>query len=140
MNFIYTILLVSLLTVGLAYMAYRIFLQSQKKTQDYIENNEFKDKIKTSKSNLLFFYTNWCDHCRNSKPIWKQIQTDSDIQKFNLNFIDINCEDEKNNALLKNYNIKEYPTVILEHNNKKFIFDANLDAETLLKFLSSVYR
>ena len=54
MSFIYTILFVSLSAAGLAYMAYRIFLQSQKKTQDYIENNEFKDKIKTSKSNLLF--------------------------------------------------------------------------------------
>lgn len=140
MNFIYTFLFVSLFAVGFAYMAYRMYLHTHKKTQHYIENNEFKDIRKSSKSNLLFFYANWCDHCQKSKPIWNNIQKDSEFQKFNLNFVEIDGEDEKNGEILKHYNIKEYPTIILEHENKKIIFDANLESETLMKFLTSVYR
>ncbi len=139
MNFIYTIFLASLLTSGLVYMAYNIYLYSQKKTQNYIENNEFKDKNKKGTNNLLFFYADWCDHCQNSKPIWNQIQKDIDFQKFDLNFVDIDGENEKNSKLLNHYNIKEYPTIILERNKKKYYFDANLEAETLMKFLTSVY-
>lgn len=140
MNFIYTIFFVSLSAIGLAYMAYRIYSQSQKETRKYIENNEFKNKRKGTKSNLLFFYADWCDHCQNSKPVWENIQKDADFQRFNLDFVGIDGEDEKNSEMLKKYNIKEYPTLILEHENKKFIFDANLETETLTKFLTSVYR
>lgn len=139
MNYIYTVLVISL-SVGLSFLGYRIYIHSQKETKKYIENNEFPKKRGASKSNLLFFYTNWCNHCTNSKPIWENVKKDNEFQKFNLNFVDVNGEDEKNKELLKHYKIEEYPTIILDHDNKKFIFDANLTTETLLKFLSSVYR
>ena len=140
MNFIYTILFVSLLAVGLLFLAYRIYSQTQMETRNYIENNEFNDKVKTNKSNLLFFYTDWCNHCQNSKPIWENVKKDSKFHQFNLNFVDINGDDEKNRKLLKTYNIKEYPTIILDHDDKKFIFDAKLETETLMKFLSFAYQ
>lgn len=137
---IYIILFILLLSCGLAYIAYRIYTESQKDTRKYIENNEFNDKRKSKKDNLLFFYANWCNHCQKSKPIWDNAKRDNNFQQFNLNFIDINGEKEENSELLQKYNIKEYPTVILEHDNKKIIFDANLTNETLMKFLTSVYE
>ena len=66
---IYTILFVSLSAAGLAYMAYRIFFCSHKKTQDYIENNEFKDKKLRQVKVICYFFMDWCDYCQNSKPI-----------------------------------------------------------------------
>jgi len=140
MNSIYTILFLSLLAGGLSFLAYWVYSQSQKKTSDYVENNEFKDKKYPSENNLLFFYTDWCKHCNNSKPVWNLVKKDSDFKHFDLNFVDINGEDEKNYDLLKIYKIKEYPTIILERDGKKFIFDANLTSETLMKFLQSVYK
>lgn len=141
MNSIYIIFLVSIIGVGLVtYMAYRTYLYTQKKTQTYIENNEFQDKRETSKNNLLFFYADWCEHCQKSKPIWKNIQKDSQFKKFNLNFVDIDGEDERNSEILKKYTVEEYPTIILERDNKKIIFDADLETETMMKFLTSVYE
>jgi len=140
MKNIYIILFVSLLASGLAYVAYKIYSESQKDTRTYIENDEFNDKKKTKKDNLLFFYTDWCKHCQKSKPIWENSKSDNNFQQFNLNFVDINGENEENSELLQKYNIKEYPTIILEHDNKKIIFDANLTNETLMKFLTSVYN
>lgn len=139
MKYIYTILLVSLSAVGLAYLAYKIYSSSQKEQQDYLENNEFTDK-KNKKDTLLFFYADWCDHCQESKPIWYNIKKDSSFLKFKVNFVEIDGDDEDNSDLLKNYNIKEYPTIILDRNNKKYIFDAKLEPETLLRFMTSVYK
>ena len=68
------------------------------------------------------------------------MKKDSKFHQFNLNFVDINGDDEKNRKLLNTYNIKEYPTIILDHDDKKFIFDAKLDTETLMKFLSFAYQ
>ena len=36
------------------------------------------------------------------------------------------------------FNIKEYPTIILVMNNKKYVYDANLSELTLNKFLQAV--
>lgn len=140
MKTIYIILIISLFASGLAFMAYRIYSRSQKESRTFVENNEFNDKKRNGNDNLLFFYANWCNHCQKSKPIWENAKSDIHFQKYNLNFIDINGEDDINSDLLETYNIKEYPTIILEHDNKKIIFDANLTNETLLKFLSTVYE
>uniref|UniRef100_A0A6C0L054 Thioredoxin domain-containing protein n=1 Tax=viral metagenome TaxID=1070528 RepID=A0A6C0L054_9ZZZZ len=141
MNFIYIILFVSL-SIGSFFLAYTIFTRHQQANtqRSYIENNEFKSKQSTTKGNLFFFYADWCNHCENSRPIWENIKKDNDFHDFNLNFIDVDGDDKKNKELLKHYKIQEYPTIILDQNNKKFIFDANLTTETLKKFLSSVYH
>ena len=142
MKTIYTIFLVSFLSSGLAYIAYKIYLNSKKNknSRGYIENNEFNKKKKIKKDNLLFFYADWCNYCEKSKPIWESIKRDNNFLQFDLNFVDINGEQEENSELLQKYNIKEYPTIILERDNKKIIFDANLENETLMKFLTLVYN
>ena len=142
MKIIYIILFVSLFATGLSFLAYRIYSNSKKEmdARKFVENNEFNKKKTNKKDNLLFFYANWCNHSQKSKPVWENAKKDSIFQQFNLNFVDVNGEDEINSELLETYNIKEYPTVILEHDDKKIIFDANLTNETLLKFLSSVYQ
>ena len=61
------------------------------------------------------------------------------FNQFNINFAEIDGENKLNSRLLENYNITEYPTIVLAKKNKKYIFDANLEGETLYKFLSSVY-
>ena len=40
--------------------------------------------------------------------------------------------------MCKTYNIKEYPTIVLVNNDKKYIYDANLSKETLDIFIDTV--
>ena len=51
---------------------------------------------------------------------------------------DIDGENKENKLFLKEFNIKEYPTIILLKNNKKYIFDAKLEKNRLLEFLKAV--
>jgi len=140
MKFVY-IFFIALISISLAYIAYSLFSSHQKirEEREFIENNEFGDR-KNMKDNLFFFYADWCDHCQKAKPIWNNIKNDNSIKKFGINFVDVNGDDEKNKQLIKYYNVKEYPTVILDKNQKKYIFDANLSSETLMKFFASVYK
>ena len=68
------------------------------------------------------------------------MKKDTNFLRFNVNFVDIDGDDNNNENLMKIYNVKEYPTIILERDDKKYIFDAELETETLLRFMSSVYH
>lgn len=140
MNYIY-IVLGSLLTGILSYISYKIYVnyKNSLNDDDYVENNEFKKNGDDKEDTLFFFYVDWCNHCQKSKPIWEQIKNNSMFNQFNINFAEIDGENKLNSRLLENYNITEYPTIVLAKKNKKYIFDANLEGETLYKFLSSVY-
>ena len=140
MNYIYIILgiLLAVLLLFIAYTLYNDYKTTQK-NNEFIENNEFQNKKQVNKDKLLFFYANWCNHSKKSKPVWEKIKKDETFKQFNIDYVDIDGEDKKKSHVLKIYNIKEYPTIVLDKNNKKYIFDANLEEETLLKFLTSVY-
>ena len=139
MNYIYIILLVSI-AAGLAFMSYRIYKQYVDREQAaYIENNEFKRQDKREKDKLLFFYADWCPHSQKSMKVWESVQTDANFQASNVDFITINGEDSTMKGMLREYNVKEFPSIVLKMEDKKIIFDANLTSESLMKFLTSFY-
>ena len=62
------------------------------------------------------------------------------LKNLKINFFDIDCENKNNKLLVKEFKVKEYPTIILLLNDKKYIYDANLNKETLKKFILAVYE
>jgi hypothetical protein len=61
------------------------------------------------------------------------------FKKLILSFIvNFSYDCEKNIAEAELYKIKEYPTIILVKNNKKYIYDANLSESTLDIFINTV--
>ena len=140
MSIVYISLLIifSLLCIYIAYKIYNNF-QKEKKRQ-YIENNEFEeDNYKKPKGEIYYFYTNWCPHCKDSTPLWDTFYNSPLEKKYNLSFIKIDCENKKYKPLIKDFKVKEYPTIILVVNGKKYVYDANLSEATLNKFLQAVY-
>ena len=78
--------------------------------------------------------------CKTTMKTWKEVKGDVDFKKFKINFFDIDCENKNNKLLVKEFKVKEYPTIILLLNDKKYIYDANLNKETLKKFILAVYE
>jgi thioredoxin 1 len=75
------------------------------------QNNENYDNRPT----IYFFYVNWCPHCKTAKPI-----VDNFIKNnSNVNVKQINCEEKENKALAQDFNVKGYPTIVLEKDNKR---------------------
>ena len=140
MNYSYIILLLFFIC-GIIYIAryfYNKFLENHKK--DFIENKEFKFNENNKKEDIIYlFYVDWCPHSREAINEWEKIKEDKIIDDyFNLHKVD--CDNKKNKKLINEFNIKEFPTIILFKNNKKYIFDARLTKETLMRFLKTVYK
>lgn len=139
MNIGYIILLL-LFVVGFIIISYMIYNQvSNKKQPDFIPNNEFKQKEKNKDDVLLFFYADWCPYSQKSKKVWEEILSDTSFEGFGITYVSVNSDDKDKSAMLNEYDIKDFPSIVLKKEDKKIIFDANLSKETLMKFLTTIY-
>lgn len=139
MNISYIVLLL-LFVVGLIIISYMIYNQvSNKKQPDFIPNNEFKQKENNKDDVLLFFYADWCPYSQKSKKIWEEILSDTSFEGFGITYVSVNSDDKDKSEMLNEYDVKEFPSIVLKKEDKKIIFDANLSKETLMKFLTTIY-
>jgi thiol-disulfide isomerase/thioredoxin len=121
---------------SIAYQMYKSFFKPSTK---FITNNEFKGvNTNVTEAQLILFHTLWCPHCKTTKEIWDTLKKKT---KFNNNnyivtFLEIDCD--KESAYADTYDIKEYPTIILLKGEKKYIYDANLNEDTLDLFINTI--
>ena len=113
----------------------------------YISNkNSSQPKKQTcatgeSKSaDLYLFYTEWCPHCKKTKPEWEQLKKNysgnNNINGYKLNFIEVDCD--ANPEIADKFKVEGYPTIKLVKGNQIVEFDAKPDVKTLEQFLSTV--
>lgn len=112
----------------------------------YAANKEFVKKDPASDEDgpgatLIFFYTNWCPHCKTAKPIWEAVQQKlqtSKIEGHSVSTRAIDCEAEADIA--DSYGVKGYPTFILEVGDKKLTYEAAPTVGGLMDFVRSSLR
>lgn len=134
MNYFYIGLIILFLMIG-GYITYKFIYYNNLNKKKFIPNKEFELRDK-KKGDLYFFFTEWCPHSKKSEKIWDKIEREYVNEGLQLNFIKVDCENNK--KMSSDFNIKEYPTVILVIEDKKFVYDADLNELTLYKFLQAV--
>jgi thiol-disulfide isomerase/thioredoxin len=92
---------------------------------------------------ILFFYADWCPHCKTAKPIWNELKTEYEnktINGYKINFTEINCSEEtaEVDKLMNQYNVEGYPTIKLIKDGQVIEYDAKPTKETLTQFLNTV--
>jgi thiol-disulfide isomerase/thioredoxin len=132
MNIILTII-VFIIFSSVAYYMYKKFFKPSK---SFITNNEFNSVNKVQEAELILFYTLWCPHCKTTKESWDAIKSNNRYNKYVISFTEIDCD--KESAYADSFNIKEYPTIILLRGDKKYIYDANLNEDTLDLFVNTI--
>jgi len=121
---------------GIAYYMYKSFFKPSNK---FVTNNEFKGvNTNVTEAELILFYTLWCPHCKTTKEKWDLLKTKTKYNNNNyiVTFTEIDCEKESGAA--DSYNIKEYPTILLLKGDKKYIYDANLNEDTLDLYINTI--
>jgi len=91
-------------------------------------------------ADLYLFYTEWCPHCKKTKPEWEQLKKNysgnNNINGYKLNFIEVDCD--ANPEIADKFKVEGYPTIKLVKGNQIVEFDAKPDVKTLEQFLSTV--
>lgn len=92
---------------------------------------------------LMFFYADWCPHCKSAKPIWNDLMSEYEnktINGYNIIFTEVNCSEETAEVekLMNQYSIEGYPTIKLIKDGQVIEYDAKPSKDTLTKFLNTV--
>ncbi|KAM6217281.1 sulfhydryl oxidase 1 [Rhynchocyon petersi] len=58
------------------------------------------------------FFASWCGHCIAFAPTWKALANDVKDWRPALNLAALDCADETNNAVCRDFNILGFPTVL----------------------------
>jgi thiol-disulfide isomerase/thioredoxin len=92
---------------------------------------------------LMFFYADWCPHCKSAKPIWNDLKSEYEnktINGYKIIFTEVNCSEETAEVekLMNQYNVEGYPTIKLIKDGQVIEYDAKPSKETLSKFLNTV--
>jgi thiol-disulfide isomerase/thioredoxin len=134
-----------ILFLGLSYYAYKTYLKKSTAT-----SKKYKDVANSQQDNgelnIMMFHVDWCPFCVKSLPEWKQFCNEYNGKRVNGKTIrcdpeGTNCtddSDEKILAMLEEYDIKSYPTVILFNGNKRYDYDAKITKSNLEQFIKTV--
>tara|TARA_Y100000389_G_C17451470_1_gene515117 strand:+ start:2273 stop:2761 length:489 start_codon:yes stop_codon:yes gene_type:complete len=127
--------------IGLAIYVYNNYIAGML-DPNYVENNEFIDTTAKTYTEVYFFHTNWCPHCKKAKPIWNQLKDKYDGKIMHdsvLTFKIVNGDDEEDfiNDFESRYKkeIDGYPTILLVKNDKVLEYDGKPNYESLSKFV-----
>jgi len=129
---LYTILAIVVALI-IMYFAY-----SSRTSPTSIEN--FTDN-KEKTAELMFFYVDWCPHCKTAKPVWESLKSTYETAKIKdrrIIFTEVNCTNETKEieALMDKYKIEGYPTFKLIKDNQVYDFDAKPSEESLVSFMN----
>ena len=116
-----------------------------KKTQQYQPNGEHVELGATDdkSAELLFFYAEWCPHCKTAKPIWEELQSEyknKTINGYHVVFTEVNCSEETAEVerMMNQYSVEGYPTIKLLKDGQIIEYDAKPSRDTLVQFLNTV--
>lgn len=148
---VFLIILVFLYGGYQAYLMYGKQVLENKKHQDVANVNNRKGQAE-----ILFFYAEWCPHCKKAKPEWLAFQEKYDKKVINGNELsckEVDCTDDADNddseiaanqALRDKFDIKGYPTIKLitegEEGKNVIDFDSKITSKGLETFVQSILK
>lgn len=109
----------------------------------YRPNSEQVPVGSSNTAEVLFFYANWCPHCKAAKPIWDEFKSEYEnksINGYKIIFTEVDCSEETSEVekIINQYNVEGYPTIKLIKDGQVIDYDAKPSKETLNKFLTAV--
>ena len=106
-------------------------------------NREHGKAENVKQADLLFFYADWCPHCKVAKPEWDALKAENEgklINGYNVVYTEHNCVDPtpQVDELMNKYDVTGFPTVKLVKDGQVVDYDAKVTSSTINQFLTQV--
>jgi len=133
---------VIILFIIIALLYYFYYISPSLKPK-YHHNSELQTANSGNTAELLFFFADWCPHCKAAKPIWNELKIEYENNTINghkIIFTEVDCSEESTEVekLMNQYNVEGYPTIKLLKDGEIIEYDAKPSKEILVKFLNTV--
>lgn len=133
---------VIILFAALAIFVYFYYVKPESNSK-YQPNSEITPVSSSNTAELMFFYADWCPHCKAAKPVWNDLKVEYEnktINGYKVIFTEVDCSEETTEVekLMNQYNIEGYPTIKLIKDGQVIEYDAKPSKDTLTQFLNTV--
>ncbi len=134
---------VIVLFTSLAVFYYFYYIAPSSKSTYHPNSEHVPSGNSSNTAELMFFYTDWCPHCKTAKPIWNDVKSEYEnksINGYKVIFTEVDCSQETSEVekLMDQYNIEAYPTIKLIKDGQVIEYDAKPSKETITQFLNTV--
>lgn len=147
-----TILFVLFLVILFGVAAYFVYTNY---IANSIHDKKYTDVANSSSRNeavlVYFFYADWCPHCKTAKPEWEKFSKQVNgtmVNNKTIKTVVVDCTDLENTELentsveakelVRQYNVKGFPTVFAVKDGKQIDYDAKVSLTTLNKFAEAI--
>lgn len=86
------------------------------------------------KRGLILFFADWCFHCQQFLPAWKQLEQ---MSKRNPQTVMLSVDAVKYKSLADAYGVQGFPTIfVVNHQSRVVKYTGSRDIRTLAKFVT----
>jgi thiol-disulfide isomerase/thioredoxin len=124
-------------------VGYIVYLYSRPKLLTKINGDSDNSQTSNSDAEIIFFFADWCPHCKKAKPHWEEVRQSYSgkvVNGYTLVFTEVDCskETDEMKQITTEYEIEGYPTIKLVKDGQVIEYDAKPDKDTLEKFINTV--
>jgi thiol-disulfide isomerase/thioredoxin len=99
----------------------------------------FSEAVDLNTARLMFFWVGWCPYCKTAMEQWKSLKQVINTNKYRyggktITYESINAEVDTGKA--SQYNIKYYPTIKVQTNDKLYEMVGHVNVANLREFLT----
>ena len=134
---------VALFFAVLSQQLYNRYVKSSQNASVYegYSNAPNSGAAETPSATIRMFKVDWCPHCKKALPEFQKVEDAYNgkvVNGYKLNFVVVDGEDPNNEALVNQFKIQGYPTIVLTKDGKNIEYDAKVDQPTLEKFINTM--
>ena len=98
-------------------------------------NNNVREDFESQPITLKLFYADWCGHCKRFKPTFEnELPQVIRSRQLPCKLVAINADEQPH--LVKRYNVKGFPTMILEKNGRLIEYNGDRTVSDIERFIS----
>jgi len=131
------------IAVVFSVVGYMVYLYSRPKLLTKINGDSDNSQTSKSDAEIIFFFADWCPHCKKAKPYWEEVRQSYSgkvVNGYTLVFTEVDCskETDEMKQITAEYEIEGYPTIKLVKDGQVIEYDAKPNKDTLEKFINTV--